>query len=159
MRKLVVCLLALMIGFSASAQLKSVEVIHDADTLIYMSQTFSDAIRLYKNPKGYLLKIDSSNMFDSTPFFYLGKTKESAIQTLQDLARLCDNDVATKVILRDSEDNLFVGFTTNGYSSQRKPTYIKSNCLHLKNENMAGTIQLFEKQAQTIISFLNGEKR
>lgn len=158
MKKILLLAIAVIVSVSASAQIKVCNIECQADTLLYLTQKGhldGDPIEVYKNPKGYLIKIASSNMFDITPRLYLGETKEDAIQALNQMIELCNNDVATTIVIEDADGKLFTAITTYGtVYTKRTPTYTKSDRLHLTNDDIVGIITIKDKVAEEVIKFL-----
>lgn len=158
MKRVIIVAITLLFSLTASAQLKVVKMMHQADTLIYTTargMSEEELIDIYKGPKGYLIKVTSTNMFDDKPKFYIGKTKEEAKQTLIDLANMCDCDVATSAIVEDSEGITFVLQTTYMANKTRKSSFVKSDRVYAKNEKMAGWMCLKKKILEEAINALN----
>lgn len=154
MKKILLVAAFLITTVSASAQLRDVRVIHEADTLIHSSVEAS----LYRNKLGYLMKVESSNSLDSTPVVHLGENTISAIETLEELINLCDNDVATEAFVKDAEGQEYHIKTSYTMAhTERKRTYKKSNGMFLKNSNMAGVVWISTLQLEEMIKALKKE--
>lgn len=154
MKKILLAATLLIVSVSASAQLRDVRVIHEADTLIHSSIEAS----LYRNKLGYLMKVESSNSLDSTPVIHLGENTISAIETLEDLINLCDNDVATEAFVKDAEEQEYYIKTSYTMAhATRKRVYRKSNGMFLKNSNMAGIVWISTLQLEEMIKALKKE--
>lgn len=154
MKRWIVLLVALMCSVPSFAQVKIIDVQTQADTLIYTAMDM-ETLFLYKGPKGYLIKAESTNMFDNTVRFYLGKDKETSIQSLNDLILLTDNDIATQVVIQDSEGVFFIGITTALTNYIRKPTPIKADRIIIRNSDMSGVVSLKKKAMENLIKYLN----
>ncbi len=88
MKKLLLMVVALIVGVStASAQLVPIaksEAIEELDAVRVRS------VILNKHGDRFYIVMRSSNRFDKPGLFVLGDTKESAIATVVDLIKLCD---------------------------------------------------------------------
>ena len=85
MKNLAIVFVLIILPRTLDAQIVVEQVIHDADTLIYLSKTGMDEsefIDIYKNSKGYFIAVHSTNMFDNDQKLYIGKTKDEAIKSL-----------------------------------------------------------------------------
>lgn len=140
--KRIIIFIAVLIGcLPASAQLKVVKVNHDADTLLYSTVTGNMAeeiIDLYKNKKGYLIKVTSTNMFDVRPRFYIGTTKEEAIESANILAEFCENDVGTSAEVLDACGETFIMSNAYMANESRKPEFVKGDRVYITHKTMAG---------------------
>lgn len=157
MKKYLLLTLASLFSVASFAQVQVVDVIHEADTLLYPTNTELGEVELYKNKDGYLIKVDSSNMFDDAPSFFLGKDIPTSLESLDRLHKLCENDVATKVIITDAKGVPYMGYVAYGshYYYKRRLTYIKSDTIYLKNEDMAGVIEISQKKLETLKKFIS----
>ena len=157
MKKVLLLNFILLFSFSAFAQVKILEVQNEADTLLFStsrSMQVEELLDLYKNTEGYMFKIYSSNVFDITPRFYIGKTKQEAIETLASLIEMCNADVATKAIIEDKQGNKFHTYTAWMQGLDRKPVYQKSDRIHLSTYDMAGTFCLRVRTMEDAINYL-----
>lgn len=154
MRRLVVLLVAIAFALPSFAQVKVIDIQTQADTMVFTAVDM-ETLFLYKGPKGYLIKADSSNMFDNPMRFYLGEDKETTIQSLKDMISLTENDVATQVIVQDSEGMVFYGITASLTNYVRKPTPIKSDRIVIRNSEMSGVVSLKRKAMESLIKYLN----
>lgn len=157
MKRFVLALLLCILPIGINAQIKIKEVQYEADTLIMSVQKGIDSssiLDLFKGNKGYLIRVNSTNMFDPSPSFYLGETKSQTIKSLIELLELCDNDVATVAIVEDVLGNQFYIRTSYMAAIVRKPTFVKSDRLHIKNVNMAGFMCLNKKTIEETIKLL-----
>lgn len=140
--KRIIIFIAVLIGcLPASAQLKVVKVNHDADTLLYStvtSVTPEEIIDLYKNKKGYLIRVSSTNMFDVKPRFYIGRTKEEAIESANILAEFCENDVGTSAEVQDACGEPFRMANAYMANDERRPEFVKGDRVYIANASMAG---------------------
>lgn len=159
MKRAIIIAITLLFSLTAYAQLKVLKITHDADTLVYATKTGvlaeNEFIDVYKNPKGYLIAVHSSNIFDNSQRFYIGKTKETAIQTLKDFVAFCDNDVATHATIADSEGNQFYIQTGTATNNVRRFEFVKSDRLFLADLEMAGVMCLKKKILEEAINALN----
>ena len=158
MKRVVIIAIAMLFSLSASAQLKVVKMMHEADTLVYATKTGviaeNEFIDVYKNSKGYLIAVHSSNIFDNTQSFYIGRTKESAVQTLRDFFVFCDNDVATSATIADAEGNQFYIRSGTGTNNVRRFEFAKSDRVFLTDLEMAGVMCLKKKVLEEAINAL-----
>ena len=152
MKRYLLLTLVSLFSVASFAQVQVIEVIHEADTLLYPTNRENGTIELYKNKDGYLIKVDSSNMFDKVPSFFLGKDISTSLESLDRLHKLCENDVATQVIISDAMGVPYIGFVAYGshYYYKRRPTYIKSDTIYLKNEDMSGVIEISQKELEML---------
>lgn len=154
MRRWLLLLCVLLFSAPSFAQVKIINVQTQVDTLIYTAVDM-ETLYLFKGPQGYLIKAESTNMFDSTPRFYLGKDKETCIESLQDLISLTENDVATQIVVQDAEGNLYMGITAQMALAIRKPIPAKSDRIVMRNSEMSGSISLKRKAMENLIKYLN----
>ena len=123
MKKIAIIITAIaMFGLSSSAQVKVVDIKRDADTLVFQFSSGMDMVNIYKNQNGYLIKEESSNMFDAVQRFYLGKDKEECIASLQIFSELYKEDVATKATVIDAMGNHFFAVTDIGMGGAKRKT-------------------------------------
>lgn len=101
-----VLFIALMAFFSlnAHAQLNVTEEIKDSEKIsTYYVPGYSGAAQLMRSASGLYYYIDlwSSNRFDSVFSFFIGKTKEEAMQTLLDLEALYKMKKNTTIVVQN----------------------------------------------------------
>ena len=158
MKKLAIIIALIVLPRTLDAQIVVEQIIHDADTLIYLSKTGmeeSEFIDIYKNSKGYFIAVHSTNMFDNDQKLYIGRTKDEAIKSLEYFMNICDNDVATSVIFKDSEGSTFIGKTAHMAKHHRRLNYVKSDRVYISNNAMAGVMCIRVQGLTEAIKFLN----
>jgi predicted P-loop ATPase len=157
MKKIAIIITAIaMFSLSSSAQVKVVDIKRDADTLMFQFSSGTDMVNIYKNQYGYLIKEESSNMFDAVQRFYLGKDKQECITSLKKFAELYKEDVATKATVIDAMGNQFLAVTDIGMGgAKRKTTKQNSNVVRLATEDMSGWIYFRKKAMEELMSILS----
>ena len=152
MRRFVIIFIGLFLSISSYGQLRVLEVVNQADTLIFTSThnlTLEECIELYKGPKGYILKSSSDRYA-----FYLGEDKENAMRILKDLSKLCELDVATTMLIQDEEENVFFGKVACLANMTRKPTFIKGDRLFITKDDFTRYMCLKQNNLDQIVKFL-----
>ena len=89
MKRIITAALALLLccaGAHAQLNVKSAS----AGPVKIAAGTQSVGLLLYTQEAGYLMYLKSSNRYDKSGYFRLGKELDGAIQTLADLRELCD---------------------------------------------------------------------
>lgn len=143
----------LLLPLAANAQLKvlsvkeaKVEVCHITES----SNRGMDArIYVYFGDGVYYLQAHTSNRFDDLFIFYLGDTQEGAVETLNDLAGLCDgNPVGTRITLERWPGVPCACIIASSFSTTSKApngTDLKPARLLLSSEGYAGIVNVSKK--------------
>lgn len=157
MKKIAIIIAAIaMFSLSSSAQVKVVDIQRDADTLVFQFSSGMDMVNIYKNQHGYLIKEESSNMFDAVQRFYLGKDKHECITSLKKFAELYKEDVATKATVIDAMGNQYLAVTDFGMGgAKRKTTKQNTNLIRLTSKDMSGWIYFRKKAMEELMSILS----
>ena len=156
-----------------SAQLKSIKVFHQADTLLVNSSNSSIGEDLFadffKGPQGFCLKrffvyhfnsASTNNMYSDkvsffdNPTFYIGDTVEGATAALKELLELSKSDVATYAIIIDSKGKEFYAYSATGLHLERKTTRIDADRLLIKNDEMEEPMILLRRVIEDAIKYL-----
>ena len=158
MRKIFFIIVAMLFAMNASAQIKVIETITEADTLIYTTRVLDAPADLYKGTKGYLIRTHNQTVGKVEPVFYLGRDKQTAITALEDLAKLCECDVATTYLIEDADGCVFSAYTTKstmvGSVTARKPIYVQADRFFLRNDKFEFMMMLSAKQLEDLKKFL-----
>lgn len=124
---------------------------------VNLSDANSTGTYLYRRDGVYYLSSFTSNRFDERMLFKLGETKESALQTLKDLASLCDGEVGTEYVL-DRWDGANVRcIVADRLRHTQKPTNgakVKGARLFMGADGFAGIVDLSQKDFQTLARYL-----
>ena len=134
---------------TAFAQINITRVVHEADTLVL------PYIDLYKGTQGYLLKMNSDLPFEISSPFYIGETKQEALRSLTTLAEICNNDVGTYVEVSDAKGRAFYIVTGTLSTVIRRPSYIPSNRIYIKDDEMIGYMPLNLSAIKSAIDYLS----
>lgn len=129
--------LVIMLPIMADAQIKK--------TGTYKSETISSArmgIVSLRHDKSYYLAIRTTNQFDDAMILELGKTKESAIQSLSDLLDILEN-------LQGKETQ----YIDNGYGKQFR-LHKELNALHIHADGYAGVGGITKAELKKFIKAL-----
>lgn len=95
MKKLIIAAIAALVCVSAAAQLNVKKSRSATETIVTLR---AGHVRLCAADSLIYFVLPSSNQFDDPQLFYLGKTADSAVETLDDLAALlADGDVGSSV--------------------------------------------------------------
>ena len=95
MKKLILAAIAALVCVSAAAQLNVKKSRSATETIVTLR---AGHVRLCAADSLIYFVLPSSNQFDDPQLFYLGKTADSAVETLDDLAALlADGDVGSSV--------------------------------------------------------------
>lgn len=139
MKKLML-LLMVLIYLPMYAQINIVEVKEDTDTLVYKTirgEEYkelalggdSSTIYLYKNKYGYLIK-------SKTLKFHIGETPIEAIESLEKIESLIENDIDTRAVIYDAIGDTLYCKTAYMEAMERKATYIKSDRIYISSDKM-----------------------
>lgn len=173
MKRVLLFFILVSLPLHMSAQLKSIKVYHQADTLILNTSNSSIGedlfVDLFKGPQGFCLKrlftyhynsASTNNSyadkisFFSNPTFYLGDTAEGATDALKELLELSKCDVATHAIIIDFKENEFYAYSATGIHVERKTTRTDGDRLLIKNDEMEEPIILLRKTIEDAIKYL-----
>lgn len=136
MRKilLLIVLTTLFFPYVANAQLNIISIVPKAETICDSNDIRGHSI-LKSTEDDYYIYINSTNEFDDVEYMYIGKTKESALLTLEDIRNLFANiPIGDMVIISDHHNQRIVL-----YKSFNKQFQLQFNmqagtrCLSLKN--------------------------
>jgi hypothetical protein len=160
-------------SITANAQLKDIDIKTQADTLIINTSSSSlgedSWADLFKGSDGYLFKMLLANRYNSrstnseylnntsffnNPTFYIGETNQEAIATINELVKLCKNDVATSAEVRDFKGNSYHISTATALYLERSQTYVESDRLFIWNNEMEEPIILLKKTMEEALKFL-----
>lgn len=153
MKKILLTLFLTISSVNVFAQIEVIELKEHADTLITSISTGMDYLDIYRSEKGYLIKTESTNSYDHTQNFYLGKTAEDVTYTLRWLSSMCDKDIATQAIIKDAAGGLFTIRTVYGVNATRQRRFIQGDRITINNDSMAGIFIIRKKSIEEIIKY------
>ena len=132
MKKLIILIICLLSCFTVNAQLNVKNAI---ESRIVVSKSGNSAI--FKDPKlGYVLAVRGST---SLYFVELGKTKESATETLEDLINIGNNCIFTESTMFGSLMYIYGDMLSN-----------KKQVVRLKDPKMAGSAYISIEQLKEL---------
>ena len=132
MEKLIILIVCLLSCFTVNAQLNTTKVI-ESRTVISKSGNNT----IFKDPKlGYVLAVRGST---SLYLVELGKTKESAIETLEDLINIGNNGIFTESTMFGSLMYIYGDMLSN-----------KKQVVRLKDPKMAGSAYISVEQLKEL---------
>ena len=132
MKKLIILIVCLLSCFTVNAQLNTTKVI-ESRTVISKSGNNT----IFKDPKlGYVLAVRGST---SLYLVELGKTKESAIETLEDLINIGNNGIFTESTMFGSLMYIYGDMLSN-----------KKQVVRLKDPKMAGSAYISVEQLKEL---------
>ena len=137
----------MLLSLGASAQLSNVTT-HDA---IHTIARFRAGLNsLNEDEDVYYLALISTNRYDDISIFYLGKGKDSAVQTLKDLLDLH----------KSMEKGDFATFTINVEKRKIKYSVSKFDMFNfsIHDNDIAGTIYLATSEIKNLIAKLTDEQ-
>ncbi|MBP5734399.1 MAG: hypothetical protein J6W53_01055 [Candidatus Methanomethylophilaceae archaeon] len=161
-RLFVVFASAILFAVTASAQLNiksetSPRVQIGYAVAVNLSDANSTGTYLYLRDGVYFLSSFTSNRFDERMLFKLGETKDAALQTLKDLATLCDGEVGTEYELDRWDGTTCQCIVADRLRHTKKPTNgakVKGARLIIGADGFAGIVDLSQKDFQTLARYL-----
>ena len=137
----------MLLSLGASAQISNVTT-HDA---IHTIARFRAGLNsLNEDEDVYYLALISTNRYDDSSIFYLGKGKDSAVQTLKDLLDLH----------KSMQRGDFATFTINVEKRKIKYSVSKFDMFNfsIHDNDIAGTIYLATSEIKNLIAKLTDEQ-
>ena len=144
MKRFLIIIAMMLLSLGASAQISNVTT-HDA---IHTIARFRAGLcSLNEDEDVYYLALISTNRYDDASLFYLGKGKDSAVQTLLDLHK-------------SMEKGGFATFTINVEKRKIKYSVSKFDMFNfsIHDNDIAGTIYLATSEIKNLIAKLTDEQ-
>ena len=146
MKRFLIIIAMMLLSLGASAQISNVTT-HDA---IHTIARFRAGLNsLNEDEDVYYLALISTNRYDDVSIFYLGKGKDSAVQTLKDLLDLH----------KSMQRGDFATFTINVEKRKIKYSVSKFDMFNfmIHDNDIAGTIYLATSEIKNLIAKLTDE--
>lgn len=147
MKRFLIIIAMMLLSLGASAQISNVTT-HDA---IHTIARFRAGLNsLNEDEDVYYLALISTNRYDDSSIFYLGKGKDSAVQTLKDLLDLH----------KSMQRGDFATFTINVEKRKIKYSVSKFDMFNfsIHDNDIAGTIYLATSEIKNLIAKLTDEQ-